>query len=201
MTESYRDQVVIEMRENPDHTKVLDGYRIVIQPNGTIDLDWLNDTLEAMFHSVDENGAVVQTPDVQSPYMLVQRRSETHWGAAGAQAQFLIETAAHISSTGLDTIIGIAIGSLISELRQRGHTVRHGKLEELDQDDIVAHGLRAIETRFGIPQSNLRHRSDGTDQTGQYIVTAVDNDGVTYEVTFIVRGGRTEVGKSLRTMP
>ncbi|WP_040519689.1 hypothetical protein [Gordonia aichiensis] len=201
MTESYRDQVVVEIRENPDHTKTIDGYRIVIEPHGTIDLDWLNDTLEAMFHSVDKDGTLVPSRTLQAPYMLVQRRSETHWGAAGAQAQFLIETAAHIGSTGLDTIIGIAIGSLISELRKRGHTVRHGKLEELDADEIVNYGLRAVEARFGVPQVQLRHKSDGTDENGQYIVTAIDSDGITYEVTFIVEGGRTEVRKAFRTLP
>ncbi len=197
MTDSYRDQVVIELYENPDHNQVLDNYRIVIQPNGKIDLDWLNDALEAMFHKADENGTVV----LATPYVLVQRRSETHWGAAGAQAQFFIETAAHIGSIGLDTTIGMAIGTLINELRNRGYTVHHGKLEDLTQDEIAAYGMRAVESKFGIPVSQLSLKSDGIDDSGQYAVSAIDNQGITYAVTFVIRGGLTEIRQSSRTMP
>lgn len=47
MTESYRDQVVIQFFQVRDLTdpRVVDAYEIVINPGGTIDLDWLSDEL------------------------------------------------------------------------------------------------------------------------------------------------------------
>lgn len=92
MAESYRDQVVIEIRQIADLTdrRIVAGYRIVVSPGGTIDLDWLSDQLKAAFIVTD-----VETGERrQESYWFTDLRTETHWGAAGAQAQFLIETAA-----------------------------------------------------------------------------------------------------------
>ncbi|MFF0711044.1 hypothetical protein [Gordonia sputi] len=164
MAESYRDEVVIEIHQiadrysNPD---VVDGQRIVVHPHGMIDLDWLNELLEAMFVTADESGQLRQ-----GLYVLTQQRTETHWGAAGGQAHFLIETAATLTTGAVVSLIGHHIIALVDTLRARGYDVTHGHIERLTTQQVVEYGQRAIETHFDIPLSDQRWTSSSSNDRG-----------------------------------
>lgn len=200
MTESYRDQVVIEIRQITDRyapsPQVVDGYSIVIHPHDTIDLDWLNAQLEDMFVTRDESGIPVH----QTPYVLKQRRTETHWGAAGSQAQFLIETAGVIAAGATGAVLGNELQGIVSKLKAKGYEVRHGKLQTLTPDEIGQHGLRAIEATFGVPLSDLTLRTTETNENNEHTASARGPNDTQYVVTFIVRGGETQVQTSRREL-
>lgn len=126
-------------------------------------------------------------------YTLRQTRSDTHWGAAGASAEFVIQTAAHLWNVGADSLTEMALGALLAKLGALGYRVRHRRLRVVNNEDIAELGLAAIEREFDVPASMLKVKSYGTNDADEYTTTASAETGERFSVSFVVRGDKTTV--------
>lgn len=199
MAPSYRDQVTITFHQIADNIdpRVLDTAQIVVSLNGQlIDLEWLNDEIESIFQP-EVDGERRLEPN----YRLVQRRSEHHWGAAGAQASFFVETAAHVSAVGVDTVIALGITALVKKLQKAGFTVRYGKEVALTHEEIGLQGAFLISEEFEIPVSELTVSKTDRTVNREYMATATGPNGSAYTVNFVRRGTGNELRSSSHERP
>ena len=168
-------------------TPVLDTYEIKIDPNGTIDLDWLNGEIKDLFLSEPDPDTGIRYS--RDSYVLTQTRTEMSWGASAAVVQFLIETSEFIGREGSAALIGAGILKLVQALKDRAYGVVAGVPEELSDDEAARFGLRLIEREYDADLPALTLTSIGMNQLKQHVCTASAPGGNAYTVTFDVRGG------------
>lgn len=185
MADSYRDQVRIEIHQVGaiPASPAIESTEIVISRGGLVDLDWIHDQLENAFH--DETTGLLRYS-----YRLSEQRREVHWGAAGAQALFVVETAAEV---GVDTLLGLAVTKMVTVLRTKYREVSYGKMQVLSESEIEQYGRRAIEVQYSVPISSLQTKSVGAVDNSRYSVTAIGPNETQYSIVFSVHGGITEV--------
>ncbi|MCV7274083.1 hypothetical protein [Mycolicibacter arupensis] len=198
---TYADHVTITFNQVSDRSSgcVLDSFQIGVNPNGTIDLEWLTDEIKGVFLQPPDPETGIRYP--LDNYILAQRRTEMSWGASASVFQFIVDTASGIGKAGAGAVVGAAINELVQKLKALGYQVITGKPGALSDDEAIRRGLNAIETHYETTLSDLSARSVEKNEFGQHVVAASDSGGSTYTVTFVVRGGVTDVVSRSHTLP
>lgn len=202
-TDFFADRVTITFNQVRGRTdaSVLDRYEVEIHPGGVrIDLDWLSEEIRGVFlqRETDPESGIRYSLD---SYVLTQRRTYVSWGATASAVHFVVETAAFLGQAGASAVVAVAVEELIRKLEARGYAVTAGRPAAISDEEIIRLGLSAIETDYNTSLSDLSPKSVGTNDSGQFVVTARDRGGSTYTVTFVVRGGITHVISRNRILP
>ncbi|WP_139061858.1 hypothetical protein [Tsukamurella pulmonis] len=129
----YADQVrIVHFQLDERGGAPTQSVQVIIDPGGYIDLDWLHAEIKNIHYGTN--------------VIIRQTRSEISWGAAGFQAEFVVETLRSIGTfgagVGATLLAEQAWEALFRKLREQGHNVLFGRVQPLNDSEAIGTGAR-----------------------------------------------------------